>query len=53
MVVNFMAREISRDTCKLTRTPTLIIIIIKNNLSNFKLNDSTCNQEQVKWLNDL
>jgi hypothetical protein len=53
MVVNFMAREISQGTCKLVRTPTLIIIKKENNLSNFKLNDSTCNQEQVKWLNDL
>jgi hypothetical protein len=28
MVVNFRAREISRDACKLARTLTLIIIII-------------------------
>jgi hypothetical protein len=32
MVVNFKAREINRGTCKLARTPILIIIIIKKTL---------------------
>jgi hypothetical protein len=27
MIVNFKAYKINRDICKLTRTPTLIIII--------------------------
>jgi hypothetical protein len=29
MVINFRTREISRETCKLTQTPMLIIIIKK------------------------
>jgi len=39
MVVNFKAREISRDAVKLVRTPTLIKYIYTHTLNRYISND--------------